>query len=1185
MAVEIRSMQDLAQSAMHSVRTGRLKRKKYRYYDGYQELNLAIRGNALYVDTCVAHDVQSISILHGRNIVDSQVPVASNVQQIRNQELHQVHTQIPLDSLLDKWHEYRESSALHASIAEQELDSVDGEQDLAELGDAPLDSLEDSEVVLEDNLYSGTVRLALTFTVDFDQLPLGIAWVQLSEGGELLRRRAVRELINSGELILDGPVIAHRILGRFSSTSVSEELVYSADQRSVGLYINKKAEVALAMNRPLRFKYRIRTDITQIHGGTLSVGGVLETQSDRLSSVTLQVVGRKSQFSVETPVKLSFDKNLVAKRFGRAIYTWSVSLDFATTNWNEIDRGDNYDLYLLVSSNAGGEPTRLRVTRTPFAVRSTTSAGAITVGDKTLAISPYFTFKAKSTSLILEVFDRSAFAVLEDSHQHSFPIDQAPGVKPIWIIGELSYKAQDNALHLFKYLRRERLDIDAYYVIDENAPDLRNFESMDHVVFHGSKEHFELAIRAQRFVGTHHADYLYPTRHQSFASRCRATRVFLQHGVMGTKWMVPNYGKNSPGFATDLFMVSSEREKQYIVKDFLYSPDEVKVTGLSRFDTLLAPEPGTNENQLLIIPTWRDWLQNEEVFLESEYLQQWKNLLNSEELKALVQKHHLEVIFCLHPNMMQFREHFAGAPARLIVQGEVDVQELIKTAAVMITDYSSVNFDFSFLHKPVHYYQFDRARFLGRNGSHLNLDEELPGRIAFDSETLLEDLAHTLDRGKVMEEKYRQRADIFMTHRDQNNSRRVTAEVEAAELRTKPNSGWRAELPEKLKNKFRRHKRYFEIMEKAFKAYKLAPMDENLIIFESGLGRQYGDSPRYIYEELVRQGDTRRKVWVYSGKHRFSDPLTSTVKRLSPEYFWHLARAKYWVNNQSFPHYLQRRAKGVFLQTWHGTPLKQMALDIKEVQGRDEGYLDRVTRATQQWTHLISPSRYTSDAMRSAYAFSGEAVELGYPRNDILTGENAEAIEQRVRDDLAIPAGVKTVLYAPTFRDDASSSRGKFRFDLPMDLEEFDRRFGEGTILLLRMHVLVSNAVTIPESLRHRILDVSGHPDIQELYLASDVLITDYSSVFFDYSLLRRPIIFYAYDLENYRDNLRGFYLDYESALPGPIVEEESELWDTLSSALAGEELHGVDREEFIQKFAPHDDGHAAKRVVERFFK
>ena len=1170
MAVEIRAMQDLAQSAMQTLRTQRLKRKKYRYYSGYQELNLAIRDEVLHLDASVAHPVQSVSVLHGSHIVLSVAPLTSDLVKIGHDESHRIHAEISLDPLLDRWQDYRE---LASSNEEPESSVPDS------------DDADDNQVTLENDLYAGTVRLALTFSSEFDQLPPGIAWLQLTEDGELLRRKEVRERIDAGELILNGPVIAHRILGRFSSTTFSHDTVYNSGERSVGLYINKKAEVALALNRPLRFKYRIRTDITRIHDGMLSLGGVLETQSDRLSSVTLQLVGRKSEFAVEVPAELVFDEKHAAKRFGRAIYSWSATLDFKSADWEAIDRGDNYDLYLLATSNSSGELARIRVTRTPFAVRSTTRADAVTIGEKTLAISPYFTFKAKSTSVILEVFDKEAFAVLANAKQRSFPISQPSDSKPIWIVGELSYKAQDNGLHLFKYLRKERPDIDAYYVIDEKAPDLRNFDSMDHVVFHGSKEHFELAIRAQRVIGTHHADYLYPTRHHSFSSRCRATRVFLQHGVMGTKWMVPNYGKNSPGFATDLFMVSSEREKQYIVKDFLYSPGEVKVTGLSRFDSLLATDLSVNENMLLIIPTWRDWLQNEEVFLESDYLEQWKNLLNSAELAELVQRHGLEVVFCLHPNMMQFRDHFAGAPARLIVQGEIDVQELIKTAAIMVTDYSSVNFDFSFLHKPVHYYQFDRSRFLGPSGSHLNLDDELPGRIAFDAETLLHDLSRTLQRGKAMEDKYRQRADVFMTHRDQNNSQRITEEIERAELRGKPNVGWRAELPVKLKNKFRRNKRYFDVMRKLYKLYKLAPMEEDLIVFESGLGNQYGDSPRYIYEELLRQGDTRRKVWVYSGKHRFSDPLTTTVKRLSPEYFWHLARAKYWVNNQSFPHYVKRRAKGVFLQTWHGTPLKQMALDVREVQGRDEGYLERVTRATRQWTHLISPSRYTSEIMRSAYAFSGEAVELGYPRNDILTGTDVAEQEKRVRDELAIPPGIKTVLYAPTFRDDAASSRGKFRFDLPMDLEEFDRRFGEDTILMLRMHVLVSNAVSIPESLRHRIIDVSSHPDIQELYLASDVLITDYSSVFFDYSLLRRPIIFYAYDLENYRDNLRGFYLDYESALPGPIVEEENDLWDALSSALAGADLPGVNRDEFIEKFAPNDDGHAARRVVERFFK
>ncbi|WP_404290910.1 CDP-glycerol glycerophosphotransferase family protein [Glutamicibacter arilaitensis] len=1159
------SAQMLVQSLVSDLRGQRLKRKSYRYYAGHHSLSLESRDGVLSLDAELNYSPFGVSVLHGRNIVFGAPTV--NVEH-PGTERTSASAKIELGALLDEWEDYR------AEKLEVEENTAPEDDDGAKAEESEVD---------DEGLPAGTVRLAFSFNCYFEQLPSGIAWIQIEPNGELMRRNEVKDLVAEESLVLERPVIAHRIMGRFEKTELRGAGRYRAGERSTGVYVNKRAEISIGLNRDVSHSYRIRTDKTQVQEGVFSLAGILDTQTDRLTGALLHIVGRRSQEIFESPVELTLDDALADRRFGKATYTWKAAVDFAKQDWSLIDRGDNYDVYLMVGLEGSEEPRRIRVTRTPFVVRSTTHAGAVQKGNQTLAISPYFTFKAKSTSLTLEVFEKEAFAVLTNSKARHFPILEE-GRKPIWIIGELAYKAQDNGLHLFRYLRAERKDIDAYYVIDENAPDLRNFDSMDHVIFHGSKEHFELAIRASRFVGTHHADYLYPTRHQSFSSRTRATRVFLQHGVMGTKWMVPNYGKNSPGFTTDLFMVSSEREKQYIVSDFLYSSEDVKVTGLSRFDSLLAEDTPTNENMLLIIPTWRDWLQSEDVFLESEYLQQWKDLISSPELAALAAEQSLEIVFSLHPNMQHFREHFRDTPARLIVQGEVDVQELIKSAAVMVTDYSSVAFDFSFLHKPVHYFQFDRARFLGKKGSHLDLDAELPGRIAFDSATLLRDLSETMVRGKRMEAEYVLRADAFMTNRDQHNSQRVASEIEQATLRRRSQDGWKAELPEKLMRRFRKDKRYFSVMRALFKSISRTPADENLIVFESGLGKQYGDSPRYIYEELVRSGDTRKKVWIYSGAHRFTDANTITIKRLSPEYFWYLARAKYWVSNQSFPHYLRRRKDGIFLQTWHGTPLKHMALDIEEIHGRDEGYVQRVLNATNQWSHLISPSRYATDIMRSAYSFSGIAAELGYPRNDILMSADAPIREAKIREGLGLAPDVRTILYAPTFRDDAGTGRGRFRFELPLDLEEFDRRFGADTVLLLRMHVLVSNAITIPEELQARVMDVSGFADIQELYLATDVLITDYSSVFFDYSLLRRPIVFYAYDLENYRDNLRGFYLDYQNEMPGPIVETESELWNTVQRALEGEDIGGVDRDSFISRFAPHDDGSASKRVVERFF-
>jgi CDP-glycerol glycerophosphotransferase len=307
------------------------------------------------------------------------------------------------------------------------------------------------------------------------------------------------------------------------------------------------------------------------------------------------------------------------------------------------------------------------------------------------------------------------------------------------------------------------------------------------------------------------------------------------------------------------------------------------------------------------------------------------------------------------------------------------------------------------------------------------------------------------------------------------------------------------------------------------------------------------------------------------------------VQRLSPRYFYYLARAKYWVNNQSFPHYITRRPKGVYVQTWHGTPLKRMLHDLPEVHGRDAGYVDRASRGARQWSVLVSPNAFTSERMRSAFRYEGDVLEVGYPRNDVLHRQERDQLAARVRGRLGISPEQRVILYAPTFRDDQVQG-GRFTFELPFDLDRLHADLGSDTILLLRMHVLVAQAIEIPVHLRDFVRDVSSYPEIQELYLASDVLITDYSSVFFDFAQLRRPMLFYAYDLASYRDKLRGFYLDYASELPGPIVETEDDLVHALNHLDDVQAGYVERRESFIARFAAHDDGQAAARVVDAVF-
>lgn len=983
-----------------------------------------------------------------------------------------------------------------------------------------------------------------------------------------------------------GPTERYRAwipLGRFLDTEVGTLSTVMSGNVTLSPYVNRQGYLSLAVNRPLKPYNAVYVNRLSVAGGVVNLAARLVTRHGDAVRAQLILQGRQTGRRYSAPAELVFNQEATSRKYGLREYVVTVKLDLTAVPSEELAQEEILDPWLEVRDRGAAEPHRARIGRTRYVTRKLTRAGWQRRGDKTLCITPYYTFKAKNTSFHVEIIDTEAFDYLMRRTRVPFRNQTGSAGKPVWLVGERPYKAQDTGLAFFRYLRRNHPEIDAYYVIDPASPEAPNLDGLGHVVAYRSKEHFQVALRAERFIGSHHPDFLYPTRLPQFRRAVGGVKVFLQHGVMGTKWMVPNYGKKVSGFETDLFLVSSDREKEYIVSDFGYAPKDVKITGLSRFDALFAGDVEVKPNQILVIPTWRDWLPDPALFMESEYYHAWKSFLTDPELRRLSEKYDAEVVFCLHPNMQQFRHHFADAPARIISQGEVDVQHLLKESALLVTDYSSVGFDFSFLDKPVHYYQFDRERFLGRNGSHLNLDAELPGRIAFDRARLLSNLAESLEAGCTVPAEYVRRSRRFLKYRDQDNCRRIFDAVrEAKPAESRLHRMVDPEMGERVMGRFRRSRYYFPAMQRMFKLVSRTAMDPELIVFESGLGKQYADNPRYIYEELLRRGDTRRKVWVYDKKLPKADEHTKVVKRLSPGYYWYLAKAKYWVNNQNLPHYLRRRKDGVFIQTWHGTPLKRMLHDIDEVHGRADDYLERVSRAVQQWSVLLSPSAYATAAFRSAFRYQGPVLEEGYPRNDVLAlGKDTDA-GLAIREKLGIPADRKVVLYAPTFRDDQSSGTGRFSFELPFDLEKFHKRFGAETVLLLRMHVLVSSKLEIPESASESVFDVSAYPEIQDLHLASDILVTDYSSVFFDFAILQRPMVFFAYDLERYRDTLRGFYLDYETEVPGPIVQTEEALFEAIAAAGDSGRADEERLKKFVAKYAPGDDGYAARRVVDK---
>ena len=368
--------------------------------------------------------------------------------------------------------------------------------------------------------------------------------------------------------------------------------------------------------------------------------------------------------------------------------------------------------------------------------------------------------------------------------------------------------------------------------------------------------------------------------------------------------------------------------------------------------------------------------------------------------------------------------------------------------------------------------------------------------------------------------------------------------------------------------------------------FKKMGLMEDVVVFESFQGKSYSDSPKYIYQQMLRSRGGYKYIWVLNKKQKLpGDPVT--VKRFSLKYYYYMARAKYIVSNVRMPNSYIKREGQKYLQTWHGTPLKRLAGDMDSVHmpGTDAArYKRNFSRETDKWDYLIAPNAYSSAIFKRAFWFTNTMLETGYPRNDILMTDDNPVIIQDIKEKLGLPKDKKVILYAPTWRDDEYYKVGKYRFSMQLDLERLKEKFGEEYIILLRMHYVVASKMNLT-GLEDFAYDVSKYDDVSELYLASDMLITDYSSVFFDYANLRRPVLFFTYDIEKYGEQLRGFYIDMETELPGPLLMTNDAVVDAIENISGIEEEYKERYDAFYDRFCSWDDGRASEKVVDAVFE
>lgn len=356
------------------------------------------------------------------------------------------------------------------------------------------------------------------------------------------------------------------------------------------------------------------------------------------------------------------------------------------------------------------------------------------------------------------------------------------------------------------------------------------------------------------------------------------------------------------------------------------------------------------------------------------------------------------------------------------------------------------------------------------------------------------------------------------------------------------------------------------------------PVDERVILFESYLGRQYACSPKALYEELKKSGKGKkfRIVWAFESPERYQASFRGSgvllVRYNSREHMRYYARAKYWITNYRIPVYVRKKREQVYVQTWHGTPLKKIGCDTVnrlEIPAANRRTHDYYRRDGRQIDHLLSPSPFYTEKVGRAFGMEQagkKALEVGYPRNDYLFTFTAKDVSD-IKESLHIPPDKKVILYAPTWRDDQHEAGVGYTYRMGLDLERLKESLYPSHIILFRAHYMVRRLFDL-KRFDGFLYDVSEYDDISRLYIISDLLVTDYSSVFFDFANLRRPILFYMYDHQAYKDKLRDLYFDIDR-LPGPVICEERDIGKDILE-LERSFIYDEKYQAFNQVFNPH---------------
>src|SRR5699024_1563672 len=347
------------------------------------------------------------------------------------------------------------------------------------------------------------------------------------------------------------------------------------------------------------------------------------------------------------------------------------------------------------------------------------------------------------------------------------------------------------------------------------------------------------------------------------------------------------------------------------------------------------------------------------------------------------------------------------------------------------------------------------------------------------------------------------------------------------------------------------------------------PAEERAVLVECYGGRRATDTVLEVAERIARE---HPEVPIYWGIVDESVSVPSFARPVvidTEEWYRRLSSSRLLVNNNNFPHYFRKRAGQYYLQTWHGTPLKRLVFDVDRTNF-SLSYWALMAREATYWDLLVAQNAYAEKVLAKAFHYEGEVFAEGYPRNDSLLAEEAPRTREQVRARLGIRDDQKVALYAPTWRDNAKSSSRQYAMVTYLEFDKVKKALGKDWVILLRGHHNVASGRAKADL---GVIDVTDYPQVNDLYLAADVLVGDYSSVMFGFHVQVQAPVFLPPDIAEHADSIRGVYFEYKNEEPGPLVSTTDEVIQVLRHLHIPNLKLKAQRLPFREKFAPQDDG------------